>query len=153
LVVASKTLLQASAIAIIYLAVFFRHGWSIASDTVRAPFVVAARARGVPERDLLWHHTHRRTLPIVVLVLGLTLPAFVGTQAFVEAMFSDQGVGYILISEVAGVESNRPGLSGPNSGNFYQVLVFLLAIFLLISTLCADILARYLDPRLQRGEP
>ncbi|MCI4317115.1 MAG: ABC transporter permease subunit, partial [Thermoplasmata archaeon] len=101
---------------------------------------------------ILWRHTHRRTLPVVVLVFGLTLPAYIGTQALVEAMFSDNGLGTLLLAEVANLRGEPPGFTGPTTGNFYQVLVFLLAILLLVSTLCADILARYLDPRLHGGE-
>lgn len=151
-VVLAKTLLQAAIVAIIYLGVFFRHAYSVAVESARAPSVVAARARGVPERTLLWRHAHRRTLPVVVLVLGLTLPAFLGTQALVEALFSDQGMGTILLIEVANLRGEPPGFTGPTTGNFYQVMVFLVAFFLLLSTLFADVLARYLDPRLQRGD-
>lgn len=153
LVVLAKTLVQAAIIAVIYLGIFFRHAWSVAAESARAPSVTAARARGVPEATLLWRHTHRRTLPVLVLVLGLTLPAFIGTQALVEALFSDQGLGTILLIEIANLRGEPPGFLGPTTGNFYQVMVFLLAFVLLYSTLFADVLARYLDPRLQRGDP
>lgn len=148
-IVAAKLLVQASAIAVVYLTIFLRHAWSVVSHAAEEPHVRAARSRGVPERTLLWHHTGRRVLPYYLLTFALTLPAFVGTQALVEALFSAQGVGAILLLEITNLTANPPGITGPISGNLYQVVVFLLILFILLTTLLADIVARYLDPRLR----
>jgi ABC-type dipeptide/oligopeptide/nickel transport system permease component len=37
-------------------------------------------------------------------------------------------------------------------GNIYQVAIFFTALVVLLASLCADIVARLLDPRLAAGE-
>jgi outer membrane protein assembly factor BamB/ABC-type dipeptide/oligopeptide/nickel transport system permease component len=152
LIVLTKTLLQAGVIALVYVAIFLRYARHAVASAVREPFVVAARARGLDEPTLLWHHTARRVLPLFVLIFGITLPVYIGTQALVEALSNDTGVGTLLLGEITQVGLTGFGIStggtGPPVGNFYQVTVFLLVILILVGNLAADVLARYLDPRL-----
>jgi peptide/nickel transport system permease protein len=156
LVVLAKTLLQALAIALVYVAIFLRYVRTAVADSARAPFVSAARARGVSEQRLLWGHVGRRVLPLYALVFGLTLPIYLGTQALAEALFNDIGVGTLLLGEMTGVASARFGFgtsAGVAAGNFYQVTIFLLLIAVLVGSLAADVFARYLDPRLRERAP
>ncbi|MCI4350915.1 MAG: PQQ-binding-like beta-propeller repeat protein [Thermoplasmata archaeon] len=152
LVVLTKTMLQAILIAIVYVAIFLRYARHAVASAVREPFVVAARARGIQDPTLLWHHTARRVLPMFVLIFGITLPVYLGTQAIVEALSNDTGVGALLLSEFTKVGRTGFGIStvgtGPPVGNFYQVTIFLLVILILVGNLLADVLARMLDPRL-----
>jgi len=157
-IVLAKLFLQAFVIAIIYVAIFLRYLRLAVSEAAGEPHVGAARARGVPERTLLWQHTARRVLPIYLLVFGLTLPVYLGTQALVEATFNDNNtVGTLLLAEMSQVQSTKFGfpevIGGlPHVGNVYQVTVFLLAITVLVGALVADVLNRYLDPRLRLPE-
>lgn len=148
----AKTFLQALTIALIYVAIFFRYARSAVADAARSESVRAARARGVPEEALRWRHTGRRVLPIYLLTFGMTLPAYIGTQAIVEALFQDTpGFGTILFAEMTQVGRTGFGfghLGAVSYGNLYQVTIFLLALLLLVGNLCADVLARYLDPTL-----
>ena len=152
LIVLTKTLLQAAVIALVYVAIFLRYARHAVASAVREPFVVAARARGIDEPTLLWRHTARRVLPLFVLIFGITLPIYLGTQALVEALSNDTGIGTLLLGEITQVGLTGFGIStggtGPPVGNFYQVTVFLLVILILVGNLAADVLARYLDPRL-----
>ncbi|MCI4317855.1 MAG: ABC transporter permease subunit, partial [Thermoplasmata archaeon] len=149
--VIAKTLLQAFAIAALYSAIYLRFARHAVAEAAGAPYITAARARGVPNSSLLWRHTRRRVLPIFVLIFGLTLPVYIGTQALVEALFSDQGVGTLLLGEMTHVQSTAFGFAtasqGYHVGNFYQVTIFLLVFVVLIGNLFSDILARVLDPR------
>lgn len=151
-VVVAKNLLQALLIATIYVAIFFRYARQAVAAAARSSALRAARARGVSEATLLWRHTGRRVLPIYLLTFGMTLPAYLGTQAVVEALFNDTpGIGTILFSEMTEVGTSGFGFThlGPvEFGNLYQVIILFLAITLLVGNLCADILARLLDPTL-----
>ncbi len=154
-VVFSKTLLQALIIAIVYVAIFLRFARNAVAEATAEPHIIAARARGVPERRLLWGHTGRRVLPIFVLVFGLTIPIFLGTLILVEAMFNDPGLGTLLLIEMTNVTVAKfgfAGLAAAHPGNMYQVMVFLVLLIVLFASLAADILARLLDPRLTIGE-
>ncbi len=145
-----KNLLQAALIAAIYVGIFFRYVRQSVAEAARSISIRAARSRGIPESTLLWRHTGRRLIPVYLLTFGMTLPAYLGTQALVEAMFNDQpGIGTILFSEMTGVSQTGFGYAhlGPlATGNLYQVIILFLALTLLLGNLCADVLARYLDP-------
>lgn len=151
-VIASKLLIQAFAITLIYVPIFLRFARHSVAEAARSDSVRAARSRGVPESTLEWGHTARRTLPIYLLVFGMTLPAYIGTQALVEALFNDtQGFGTILFSEMTQVSRIGFGINHRGvvaQGNLYQVSILFLAALLLIGNLCADVLARFLDPTL-----
>ncbi|MFZ1023781.1 MAG: ABC transporter permease subunit, partial [Thermoplasmata archaeon] len=98
-----------------------------------------ARARGVSESTLLWRHTGRRVLPIYVLLFAVTLPIYLGTQALVEAIFADPGLGTLFIINLTGLPSTSIG---------FLMQVFLIAIIVLVASLAAEVLAWHLDPRL-----
>ena len=155
-VVLGKTLWQAAAIAVVYTAIFLRYARSVVADAFQEPHLTAARARGVDEHTILWRHTGRRVLPLMLLVFGATLPAYVGTQAVVEALANDTGLGTLLLGELTHVGMTGFGVSQTANlrvGNLYQVMVFLLVVIVLIGNLFADVVARYLDPRLLRRAP
>jgi ABC-type dipeptide/oligopeptide/nickel transport system permease component/outer membrane protein assembly factor BamB len=150
--VAFKTVLQASIIAVVFLAIFLRFARNAVAEAAAEPHVNAARARGIPERRLLWYHTGRRVLPLYLLIFGLTIPIYIGTQALVEAIFSDPGVGTLLLAGMTQVSQTGFGFGGTaggvQPGNFYQVSIFLLLFIVLLGSLLADIVARFTDPRI-----
>ena len=141
-----KLILQALIISIVYLAIFLRQARAIVVQGSRRLYIHAARARGIPERDLLWRHVGRRVLPFLVLSFALTLPVFVGTMIVVEFLFSDQTIGYLIIGLLTSYPAAQVSLTTPS---VLLVSIFLLAIIVLSTLLGADILARYLDPQLQ----
>lgn len=132
-----KTLIQASVVAIAYVAIFFRHARSIARSVREETYIVGARARGVSERTLLWRHAARAAIPSFLLVFALTIPEYLGVQFAVEVAFVDQsGFGYLIFASLT-------------SGDLSPVipLVFLIAIVVLVWALVVDVLALRLDPR------
>ena len=78
-------------------------------------------------------------LPVYVLLFAVTLPIYLGTQALVEAIFADPGLGTLFIINLTGLPSTQIG---------FLMQVFLIAILVLVASLGAEVLAWYLDPRL-----
>lgn len=140
--VLARTLLQGAIIAIAYLAIFFRYARHTVVEALREPYILAARARGVPDRTLLWHHASRRIIPIYALVFAATLPAYIVTQAIAEAVYNYNGIGTLVMYNFS--------VGGANVAGFDQVAIFLLAAVVLASTLTADLISRALDPRFRR---
>ncbi len=135
----TKTLIQASIIAIAYVAIFLRHARSLVASASQEPHVTAARSRGISERTLLWYHTGRRVTPTLLLVFALTVPGYLATQFVVEGVFNDPGVGFLtLIALTQGGVGDLPMLEG---------LIFVLAAFVLVLVFVADLVANRLDPR------
>jgi len=133
----TKTLIQASVVALAYVAIFFRHARSIARAAREEVYIIGARARGVSERTLLWRHAARAITPSFLLVFALTIPEYLGVQFAVEVAFVDQsGFGYLIFGSL---------MSGDLA--FVIPLVFLIAIVVLSWSLLVDLLAFRLDPR------
>jgi len=154
-IVALKTLWQALVIALVYVSIYLRFVRHAVAEAFREPNIVAARARGVSESTILWRHTGRRVLPMLVLVFGLTLPLYIGTQALVEALAQDNGMGTLLFAQMTHTLQSGFGFRavapGQTPQSFYQVALFLLVFVVLVGELVADVVARYLDPRLLRA--
>jgi peptide/nickel transport system permease protein len=122
------------------IAVPIRHQRAAALETATAPWVTAARARGLTERRVAWRHIWRPALTPVVTLLGLWLPLLVSGAVFVEAVFAWPGLGSLIASATAA--RDFPVVIGAG--------VLLIAVVQL-GSLLADLLYHVVDPRV--GEP
>jgi len=132
----TKTLIQASVVAIAYVAIFFRHARSIARSVREEVYIVGARSRGISEHTLLWRHAARSVAPSFLLVFALTIPEYLGVQFAVEVAFVDPGFGYLIFASLTG------GVLSP-----LVPLVFLMSIVVLVWAFLVDLTALRLDPR------
>lgn len=148
-----RTLIQALAIALVYVGIFLRYARYSVVGLASAPSVLAARARGVDERTILWKHVGRRYLALYLLSFAATLPAYVVIQSFAEIAYNDQGIGAILlfqfVSGSGGIFSGF-GFFG-SSTELYSVIVFLLVLGILLFGTFAEVLARMINPTLGLG--
>lgn len=109
-------------------------------DARREPFLVAARARGLTGRRLLFRHLLRHALGPVVTLLGLSLPALFSGTVFVEGVFAWPGVGRVL-------------LLGVQARDYPVVMAAALvsAVLVVLGTLLADVLRTWVDPRVRHA--
>ena len=70
-------------------------------EVLRQPYVLAARARGLGEARITWHHAWRSALPSVLTLFGLWLPILVVGAVFVEQVFAWQGIGSLTAGAAA----------------------------------------------------
>lgn len=61
----------------------------------------AARARGIPEYRVRYHHALRAALAPVTALLGLAFPALLGGAVIVEKVFAWPGMGYVALNAIA----------------------------------------------------
>lgn len=106
-------------------------------DVDHAPFLVAARARGLPEGRVRLRHLLRNALGPVVTLLGLSLPALFSGTVFVEGIFAWPGVGRVLIQAV--LARDTPVV---------LAAVTVSAMLVVLGNLLADLLRTWVDPRL-----
>ncbi|MFB2921735.1 MULTISPECIES: ABC transporter permease [Aerosakkonema] len=107
-------------------------------QTLQADYVEAARARGIPEKRILWSHALKNALIPVITILGLTFASMLGGAVLTEVTFSWEGLGrrlYLAISE-----RDYPTVQG--------IMVFFGAIVVTASILI-DIINAYIDPRIR----
>lgn len=107
-------------------------------QTLRADYVEAARARGIPEVRIVTAHALKNALIPVITILGLTFASMLGGAVLTEVTFSWPGLAnrlYLAISE-----RDYPVVQG--------LMVFFAGIVALVS-IAIDILNAYIDPRIR----
>lgn len=106
-----------------------------------APFLVAARARGLGSSRAVLRHQLRSALVPVVTLLGLSLPALFSGAVFVEAIFGWPGVGQVLVQAVQARD--------------YPVVMAaatISAVLVVAGNLLAELLVSLVDPRVRHAE-
>ena len=109
-------------------------------DVLGCEYVRTARAKGVPERRVTFHHALRNALIPVVTVAGVQLGYIVGGIVVVEDVFTLPGVGRLLLDAI--FQRDYPVVQG--------VILILAAAFMTLN-LAVDLLYALIDPRLRRG--
>jgi peptide/nickel transport system permease protein len=102
-----------------------------------ADFVRTARAKGVPERWVVWKHILRNALNPFVTLAGYELGTLLSGAALVEAVMNLQGLGTLLLEAVRSLD-------------VFLVLgsVLMGAVLLLVGNLLADLALTAVDPRI-----
>lgn len=101
-------------------------------------YVRTARAKGLPERTVLFGHALRNALIPVVTVLGLQIPRLVGGAAVTESVFAWPGMGRLAVD--AAFQRDYPLIMG---------VTMLVSAVVVLSNLAVDLLYTYLDPRVR----
>ena len=107
-------------------------------DELHREYIRTARAKGLPERRVLWHHAIRNAIGPVVIQIGLDLGFFLGGVVVVEQVFSWPGIGKLAVESI--VTADVPLIMG-------TVLFGTLCI--VIANLAVDILNAVVDPRIR----
>jgi len=107
---------------------------------VGAPYLLAARGKGLSDRRVLGH-AWRNALPPVLTLLGLRLAFVVTGTAVVERIFAYPGMGLLMFEAVG--RRDYPVMQG----------IFLVSgVIVLGVNLALDLTASVLDPRTRRAE-
>ena len=107
-------------------------------DELRKPYVVAARARGVPERRLLVKYPVRVAMNPFFSTIGWLLPSLVG--------------GEVIVATVLGLETTGPLLLGALlSQDMFLAgsIILILGALTVVGTLISDLALAWLDPRVR----
>jgi len=104
-------------------------------EVLRAPFVRSARARGLGEARVLWHHALRPALLPVASYLGPAIAFVVTGSLVVEAVFGLPGTGRYLVQ--GAIDRDYPLVMG---------MVIVYGALTLLLNLLADLACGWLDP-------
>jgi len=104
-------------------------------EVLRAPFVRSARARGLGEARVLWHHALRPALLPVASYLGPAIAFVVTGSLVVEAVFGLPGTGRYLVQ--GAIDRDYPLVMG---------MVIVYGALTLLFNLLADLACGWLDP-------
>ena len=120
------------------LAVVARHLRAGMLDTLQLDYIRTARAKGLPERAVVYGHALRNSLLPVVTLLGLELPRLISGSVIVEWIFGIRGMGLLALE----------ALRMPDYP-MVLAIVTLTALFTLAGSIVADVGYAWLDPRLR----
>ena len=117
---------------------FARFARSSLLETINAPFMRAAEARGVPYmRRLVAHAAPNAAIPLVTLI-GLSLGALIAGSVVTEQVFGWPGVGQLLVRSVATRDIAT-----------VQFIVLAIAFTMVLANLLVDMLYLVIDPRIR----
>lgn len=105
---------------------------------LNSKYILAARARGLPERTVLYKHALKNAVLPVITLLGLSLPGLIGGSVIFESIFAIPGTGRLFFNAVMARD--------------YPVIMAILvisAILTLLGSLFADIGYAWIDPRIR----
>lgn len=105
-------------------------------EVLSEDFVLAARARGLPERAVILGHALRNALIPVITIYGLSLPFLLGGSVLIEEVFAWPGMGRLAVEAIG----NRD----------YPVILatsMIAAVLVVLGNLLADVAYAVADPR------
>ncbi|MFP5375613.1 MAG: ABC transporter permease [Acidimicrobiia bacterium] len=134
--VAEHLVLPAAALTLSLLGTKFLLVRNTVLSSLGQDYMLLARAKGLPERTMKYHHAGRNALLPFVTVLGIQAGFAAGGSVFVESVFSYPGMGTLILRAV--------------DARDYPVLeasFLVLAVVVLVVNFALDLLYTRLDPR------
>ncbi len=107
-------------------------------ETLDSPFVRMARAKGMPERVILWRHSFRHISIPLLTMIGLDFGYFLGGVVIVETVFGLNGIGRLAFDAISNLDT--PMIVGT---------VLFAAIFIVVVNFIVDLLYSVIDPRVR----
>ena len=121
-------------------AVFMRMTRSSLLEVMRQDYIRTARAKGLPERGVLWGHALKNSLIPLITVVGVQVGYLLGGAVVTEEVFTLPGVGRLLLWAV--FQRDYPLVQGS---------ILVISGLFLLSNLVVDLVYAYLDPRIRYG--
>jgi peptide/nickel transport system permease protein len=107
-------------------------------EVIRQDFVRTARAKGLPERVVVFKHALRNALIPIITLIGLYIPVLFSGTVFIELIFAWPGMGRTLVDAI--FTRDYPLVM---AGTFF------FATMVVLANLVADVLYAVVDPRIR----
>jgi len=120
------------------LAGFSRYMRSNMLEVIRQDYVTTARAKGLPESDVVYKHALRNALMPIITLLGLSIPGLIGGSVIFETIFGIPGMGQLFYMSV--MTRDYPLVMG---------ILTIGAMLTLLGNLLADVSYAVVDPRIR----
>ena len=107
-------------------------------DEIRKQYVVTARAKGLSERRILYHHVFRNAMLLVIASFPATfISMFFTSSVLIEVMFSLNGLG--LLGFDATIQRDYPVMFGT---------LYIFTLIGLLMNILSDLTYTLVDPRI-----
>ena len=130
--------LPIATLTLLTIASFSRYIRSSAMDVLAQDYIKVARAKGLPQRLVLFRHLLRNACLPMVTLIGLSIPALLAGNLITETLFNYNGLGLLFYTALGNVDYN-------------VLLAYTLigAVLTIIGNLVADIALTVADPRIR----
>lgn len=136
--VARHLVLPSVSLAIVYLAQYGRLTRASMLDVLGADYIRTARAKGLTENTVYFHHALRNALLPVITIVGLQFGNMLAGAIVVETVFNWPGLGRLAFDSV--LRRDYPTLLG---------LLFFSSLLVIVANQVTDICYRLADPRIR----
>ncbi|MBS1955944.1 MAG: ABC transporter permease [Cyanobacteria bacterium SZAS-4] len=106
-------------------------------DVLRAEYVRTARAKGLPEHTVIYHHALRNAINPLITLLGFEFSSLLSGAALTETVLAYPGLGRLTLDGVMTKDMN-----------LVMASLMLGAVMLIVGNLLADVLLKFVDPRI-----
>jgi peptide/nickel transport system permease protein len=106
--------------------------------TMKDDYIEAARARGVDERSVVYHHAFKNALVPVITIVGLTVALLLSGAVLTETTFNWPGIGHTLVTYL----QNRDYAA-------VQGIIVVFALIVVVASVIIDFVNAYIDPRIR----
>ncbi|SDE42896.1 peptide/nickel transport system permease protein [Salipiger thiooxidans] len=130
--------MPALALAVVATGVVARLARSAMLEVLRQDYIRTARAKGVPERGVIWRHALRAAMVSIIPVLGIQAGFVLSGAVYIEMVFQWPGVGRMLVDAIL-----KRDILLVQGG-----VVFVAACYVLFN-IVVDVAQSLLDPRIK----
>jgi peptide/nickel transport system permease protein len=109
-------------------------------EVIGQDYIITARAKGLPERLVIFRHALRNALLPVITLMGFSLPGLIGGSVIFESIYAIPGLGQLFYQGV--MARDYPLVMG---------ILVIGAFLTLIGNLLADICYSLADPRIRHA--
>ncbi len=133
-------ILPALTLSMVPLAVIIRMTRACLLDVLAQDYVRTARAKGLPERAVLFGHAMKNALPSILTVIGLQMGSLFSGAILTETVFAWPGMGQLIVDRV--LARDYPTVQG---------VVLAVALLFILINMTTDVCVAYLNPRIRHG--
>lgn len=106
-------------------------------ENIKHDYITTARAKGLPQRSVIWRHAFRNSLLPLITVLANVFPYAIGGSVILETIFTLPGIGFETYRAILGQD--------------YPIIMAMLtltAVLTIVGLLVQDMLYALADPRI-----
>jgi peptide/nickel transport system permease protein len=107
-------------------------------EVLRQDYIRTARAKGVPDRRMVYRHALKNAMIPVISIVGLQFASLLGGAVIVETVFGWPGIGRLAVDAI--FNRDIPVI---------QAVVLVAAVIFVLVNLLVDLLYGWLDPRIR----
>ena len=133
-----SVVLPAVTVGVVLAALLTRTTRSSMLDVLRQDYLRTARAKGVSERKVVYHHALRNALIPIITIFGVQFSNVLGGSVLAETVFAWPGVGRLVVDAID--QRDIPTVTGA---------LIMTTMLVTIVNILVDIVYAYVDPRIK----